>query len=97
MHHTLPASLSCGRTAASLLVAITVHNCCTQLLCTCGTIIYFAVEVQPDCVSAQFKKSHVLTSTSLQCLKHLPSVETRFYCPQAFLSLDVQCRDDVSE
>ncbi len=24
-------------------------------------------------------------------------VETRFYCPQAFLSLDFQCRDDVSE
>jgi hypothetical protein len=30
-------------------------------------------------------------------LKHLPSVETRIYCPQAFLSLDFQCRDDVSE
>ncbi len=30
-------------------------------------------------------------------LKHLPNVETRFYCPQTFLSLDFQCRDDVSE
>ncbi len=30
-------------------------------------------------------------------LKHLHNVETRFYCPQAFLSLDFQCRDDVSE
>jgi len=29
-------------------------------------------------------------------LKHLPNVETRFYCPQAFLSLDFQSRDDVS-
>ncbi len=31
----------------------------------------------------------------LDYLKHLPNVETRFYCPQAFLSLDVQCRHDV--
>ncbi len=30
-------------------------------------------------------------------LKHLPNVETRFYCPQAFLSLDFQCRDDIFE
>ncbi len=30
-------------------------------------------------------------------LKHLPNVETRVYCPQAFLSLDFQCRDDVFE
>ena len=30
-------------------------------------------------------------------LKHLHNVETRFYCPQTFLSLDFQCRDDVSE
>ena len=30
-------------------------------------------------------------------LKHHHNVETRFYCPQAFLSLDFQCRDDVSE
>ncbi len=28
--------------------------------------------------------------------KHLHDVETRFYCPQKFLSLDLQCRDDVS-
>ena len=28
-------------------------------------------------------------------LKHLPSEKTRFYCPQAFLSVDLQCRDDV--
>ena len=25
------------------------------------------------------------------------SVETRLYCPQAFLSLDFLCRDDISE
>jgi len=30
-------------------------------------------------------------------LKHLHNVETRFYCPLTFLSLDFQCRDDVSE
>ncbi len=29
-------------------------------------------------------------------LKHLPIVETLFHCPQAFLSLGIQCRDDVS-
>ena len=28
--------------------------------------------------------------------KHLPNVEARFHCPQAFLSSDFQCRDDVS-
>ena len=42
-------------------------------------------------------------ATSLQALclsqglKHLHNVETRFYCPQALLYLDFQCRDDVSE
>ena len=30
-------------------------------------------------------------------LKHLHNVETCFYCPQASLSLDFQCRDDVSD
>ena len=30
-------------------------------------------------------------------LKHLHYVETRFNCPQAFLSLDSSGRDDVSE
>jgi len=30
-------------------------------------------------------------------LKHLHNVETHFHCPQTFLSLDFQCRDDVSE
>ncbi len=29
-------------------------------------------------------------------LQHLRNVETRFYCPQAFLSSDFQCRDDIS-
>ncbi len=28
-------------------------------------------------------------------LKHLPNVEMRFYCPQAFLSLDSYCGMDV--
>ncbi len=28
--------------------------------------------------------------------KHLPNVATRLHYPQAFLSLDFQCRDDVS-
>ena len=30
-------------------------------------------------------------------LRHLHNVETHFDCPQAFLSSDFQCRDDVSE
>lgn len=30
-------------------------------------------------------------------LKHLFDVETCLYCPQAFLSLDLQCTNDVSE
>ena len=30
-------------------------------------------------------------------LQHLHNVETRFYDPQAFLSLDFQYRDDVFE
>ena len=30
-------------------------------------------------------------------LKHFPNVEPRFYCPQAFLSLDFQCKDEISE
>ncbi len=46
------------------------------------------------------RRSHAKSAgTPLLCidLKHLHSVETRFYCPQAFLSLDFQCRDDVFE
>jgi len=30
-------------------------------------------------------------------LKHLQNVDTCLYCPQTFLSLDFQCRDDISE
>jgi len=30
-------------------------------------------------------------------VKHLPNVQTRFYCPQVFLSGDFQCKDGVSE
>ena len=29
--------------------------------------------------------------------KHFHNVEKRFYCPQAFLRLDFQCREYVSE
>ena len=29
--------------------------------------------------------------------KDLYTVETRFYCPQTFLSLHFQCRDDISD
>ena len=28
-------------------------------------------------------------------LEHFPNVETRCYCPQAFLSLDFQCRNEL--
>ena len=30
-------------------------------------------------------------------LRHLHNVDMRFHCPQTFLSVDLQCRDDVSE
>ena len=30
-------------------------------------------------------------------LRHLHNVEARFWCPQTFLRLDSQCRDDVFE
>lgn len=33
---------------------------------------------------------------SLKVWKHLPKVETRSYCPQAFLIMKLQCTDDVS-
>jgi len=33
----------------------------------------------------------------LHGLRHLHSVQRWFYCPQLFLGLDFQCRDDVSE
>jgi len=39
-------------------------------------------------------RSHWLEHNAL---KHLPNAETRFYCPQAFLSLDFHCRMDLSE
>ncbi len=39
----------------------------------------------------------LITSLVIAVLKHLPNVETRFYCPQALLSVDFQCRDDASE
>ena len=29
-------------------------------------------------------------------VKHLHNVETHFYCPQTFLSLEFRCKDDVS-
>ena len=32
-----------------------------------------------------------------EVVKHLPNVGTRFYCPQAFLSLEFHCRIEVSE
>ena len=41
----------------------------------------------------QQEKSKLFCNT----LKHLPNVEMRFYCPQAFLSLDFQCGGDVAE
>ncbi len=32
-------------------------------------------------------------SVCVHQLKHLPNVEMRFYCPQAILSVDLQCRE----
>ena len=47
--------------------------------------------VEPVCPLGQ-----ILCSNKVN-LEHLHSVETHFYCPQTFLSLDSQCRDEVSE
>ena len=42
--------------------------------------------------------TELLEHTSAQVVqKHRPNVETQFWCPQAFLSLDYQCRDGISE
>ncbi len=43
----------------------------------------------PDCLPEDALQ-HWVT-----CLKHLYNVETPFYCPQTFLSLDFQCRDGI--
>ena len=42
-------------------------------------------------------KMPALQSHTVQELKYLHNVETRFYCPQMFLSLDFHCRDDMFE
>jgi hypothetical protein len=34
---------------------------------------------------------------SITTLQHLPNVKTCFYCPQTFMSLAFQCRDDISK
>jgi len=39
----------------------------------------------------------VIITTVRHELEHLRNVEKRFYCPQTFLSLTFQCRDDVCE
>jgi hypothetical protein len=50
-----------------------------------------------DCDLCSKAKATAKAMDNLRYLKHLPNVKTRFYCPQAFLSLDFQCKDDVSE
>jgi len=45
----------------------------------------------------QVQKREMLRMLIQQELKHLHNVETHLYCPQTFLYLDFQCRDDVSE
>lgn len=37
------------------------------------------------------------TMLSITTLQHLPNVKTCFYCPQPFMSLAFQCRDDISK
>ena len=43
------------------------------------------------------KSLRIRIGTLLYNPTHLSNVERRFYCPQAFPSLDFQCRDDISE
>ncbi len=59
------------------------------------------VEIQPwvapytrSCYDSQHTNTEWL---DVSRLKHLRNVETPFDCPQAILSSDFQCRDDVSE
>ena len=47
-------------------------------------------------VFLQLLKSHHTGCCDDMDLKHGLNVETCLYCPQAVLSLDFQCRDDVS-
>ena len=51
----------------------------------------------PDLAQIVTCKSLARTLQTLVYLKHLLNVETRFYCPQAFLTTNFQCADDVSE
>jgi len=46
---------------------------------------------------SQLQLSTQLALCFQEQLKYHDNVETRFYCPQIFLYLDSQCRDDVSE
>ncbi len=50
-----------------------------------------------SCYELDPSEKMIVVLPDLQELKHVHNVETRFYCPQAFLSLDFQYRDDVSE
>ena len=61
------------------------------------------VEQAQDEAQKRFPGKNVtLSQVSIICTlqyhqNHVPKVETRVYCPQAFLSLDSQCRDAVFE
>jgi len=52
---------------------------------------YVIPSVHPYAVKSDF--SHVI----LVVQKHPPSIKKRCYCPQTFLYLDFQCKDDMSD
>ncbi len=59
---------------------------------------------QPDLInliassdSLPRKEVGLMSRVQVLHLKHLHNVEMPFYCPQVFLSLDLQCKVDVSE
>lgn len=57
-----------------------------------------ATEMQQELANANVNlEQQASTMKKVRQLKHLSNVETRFYCPQAFLSLHFWCTDDISE
>ena len=88
---------SCMSAGVTLLRSYDDVQCGVYHSCTVRSCIQTMVA---DPAYTQAADSHyyaVLCSQSTERLNHIYNVETRFYCPQTFLCLDFQCRDDVSE
>ena len=80
---------------AAVIVPHACMHACMQQLLHMSSLRQAATMVSRT--SVQHHASCVQLVRTQWLLKHLHNVETRFYCPQTFLYLDFQCRDDVSE